>query len=271
MGKEVGMNEGQAIRQEAKTSEQRFLHTMQTDFEFSVRLSEAILTEAQVHLFGKAGSMKPGQQRVILVAQDATHGRSLGEARKVEVVWTVDAGMEDRQVLATQGRVGLRHHRIRRLLNEALEQGAVGTQEDLAQVLQVTPRTIQRDFAVLKSQGVWLPGRGNLCGIGRGQTHKAEIIRRWLHGETYDQLVVRTHHHVNSIQRYVQTFVRVIELHRRGFVNQHIAQLVQIGEPLVDEYLSVWAENETPACRMRLEEQLQRFAQGVQAKKRGRS
>lgn len=264
------MNEGQAIRQEAKTLEQRFLHTMKTDYEFSARLAEAILTEAQVHLLGKPSSMKPGQQRAILIAKDASHGRSLSETRKVEIIWTVDAGMEDRQILAAQGRVGQRRHRIQRLLDEALEQGAVATQEDLAQVLQVTPRTIQRDFAVLKSQGVWLPGRGNLRGIGRGQTHKAEIIRRWLHGETYDQLVVRTHHHLSSIQRYIQTFVRVIELHRQGFAKHQIALLVQIGAPLVDEYLAVLAENDTLACRMRLDEQLQRFAQRVVVKKRGR-
>ena len=40
------MNEGQAIRQEAKTMEQRFLHTMKTDYEFSARLAEALIWDA---------------------------------------------------------------------------------------------------------------------------------------------------------------------------------------------------------------------------------
>ena len=39
------MNEGQAIRQEAKTMEQRFLHTMKTDYEFSARLAEGRRSE----------------------------------------------------------------------------------------------------------------------------------------------------------------------------------------------------------------------------------
>jgi DNA-binding transcriptional regulator YhcF (GntR family) len=267
--KEAGMNEGQAIRREAKTVEQRFLHTLMNYFEFSAPIAKAVLSEAQIQLTGKPGSLKMGQQRVILAAKDAGHGRSLRETKLVEVIWTIDAGREDNQVLAEQGRIGLRRHRIRRLLDEALEQGAVATQEDLAQALQVTPRTIQRDFAALKAQGIWLPGRGNLRGIGRGQTHKAEIIRHWLQGETYDQIVVHTHHTLTSIQRYIQTFTHVIELYHQGFAPPEIALLVQISVPLVGEYLAVWSQNDTPACQMRLAEQLQRFAQRTGAKKRG--
>ena len=70
----------------------------------------------------------------------------------------------------------LRRVRIQRLLDEALAQGAVATQEDLAQALHVSLRTIKRDCAA-QAQEVYLPTRGNLHGIGRGQTHKAQIGR----------------------------------------------------------------------------------------------
>jgi hypothetical protein len=106
--------------------------------------------------------------------------------------------------------------------------------------------------------GRYLPSRGYLHGVGRGQTHKAQIIRRWLQGETYDQLSVNTHHSSRSIQRYVRAFLQVVELHRRGFDESQISLLLQIGLPLTQDYLAIYQENSAPACRERLEEQLQR-------------
>jgi hypothetical protein len=55
------------------------------------------------------------------------------------VRWTINAGLEDQEVLHIHGRVALRRMRIQRLLDEALEQGAVVSQEDLAVVLTLGP------------------------------------------------------------------------------------------------------------------------------------
>jgi hypothetical protein len=148
------------------------------------------------------------------------------------------------------------------LLDEALEQGGVATQEDLAVALNVGVRTIKRDCQVLAQEGIYLPTRGNLHGIGRGQTHKALIIGRWLRGETYDQLMMSTRHSLTSIRRYVQTFLRVVELHRQAFSVGQIAQLVQSGEALIRDYLAVYDYHDTPEYRTRLEEQLQRLRRG---------
>jgi transcription initiation factor IIE alpha subunit len=142
--------------------------------------------------------------------------------------------------------------RIQRLLDEAVEQGGVATQEDLAQALQVSLRTIKRDFAILQSQGVFLPTRGNLRGIGRGQTHKAQIVGHWLRGATYDQIAHQTRHTLSAIQRYIQTFVRVVELHQQGFADSQIGLLLNVGLALVREYLAVYQQHATPECRERL-------------------
>jgi len=262
------MKTEESARLQAKTPEQRFKQTLQTEFGFSGKMAFLLLQEAQDHLIGKPDHIRPGQMRVILVARGAHHGQTLAETPMKEVLWTVDAGEEDRAVLFEKGPAALRQHRIQRLLEEALEQRAVATQEDLAQVLQVTPRTIKRDFAALHAAGGWLPSRGYLKGIGRGQTHKAKIVRRWLHGETYDQLKKHTHHSGSSIRRYVQTFVRVLQLHQQGFEASQVAMLVQVGLPLVAEYLTIWQENDTPATRERLVEQLQRLAKRSQVEKK---
>ena len=147
------------------------------------------------------------------------------------------------------------------MLSEALEQGGAATQEDLAQVLHVSVRTIKRDFAQLRRRGVSLPTQGYVRGIGRGQTHKAQIISRWLRGETYDQVASHTHHSLASVQRYINTFVQVIRLHRRGFATNEIALLAQVSPYLVREYLAVYERNDSVACRERLGSQLERLNQ----------
>lgn len=251
----------------AKTQEQIFLQVLQGEFHYAPRIAEAILAEAQVHLGGRASHLRPGQMRKILVKRGAAHGQKLSGLSKVEVTWTVDAGLEDQQVLQAYGRQRLRQVRIVRLLEEALEQGAVATQEDLAQVLQVTPRTIKRDFVELEAAGYYLSSRGNLQGIGRGQTHKAQIVGCWLRGETYDQIALRTRHSQIAIQRYLHTFLQVVQLQRLGMSVQHTAFLLQIGQPLVQEYLAIYEQHAQPEFRERLDSQLERLGRARSVEK----
>ncbi len=243
----------------AKTYEQTFLQTLEQDYRIAPRVAEAILADAQVRLLGGGGEVRPGQVKKLLVKRGVGHGQKVADLAKVEVTWTLDGGLEDQQVLQGYGRQALRQMRILRLLDEAVEQGAVATQEDIAQILNVTPRTIKRDFIELQSAGHYLPCRGNLQGIGRGQTHKAQIVGRWLNGETYDQIARNTHHAVVSVQRYVRNFVQVIELQRQGLSSEQCAQLLQIGLCLVKDYQAIYEQHANPECRERLENQLERF------------
>ena len=263
------MNKDEMSRMQVKTPEQRFLNMLEKEFHQAPRISRAILDEAQACLLGTEKRLRPGQMQVVLAARGAGHGQTLREIATQEVVWTVDAGEEDYEVCQRDGYPAMRQQRILRLLDEAVVQGAAATQEDLARVLNVSVRTVKRDCAALQGQGVYLPTRGQLQGIGRGQTHKALIVGRWLEGETYDQVARHTHHSVVSVQRYVQTFVRVMQLHQRGLPVEEVALLLQVSRPLVQEYLAIYHEHETPLARQRLTEQLQRLNHRRQRRKRG--
>ena len=254
-------------RLEAKTPERRFLQALEQDSHYAPRVAEAILAEAEACLLGQAEQLRPGQVRVILAQYDAGHGRALRDTGTTEVTWTVDAGREDRQVLRQHGHVALRRVRIQRLLDEALTQRAVASQEDLAQALHVSVRTIKRDFAILEGQGIYLPTRGKLQGIGRGQTHKARIVALWLQGATYDQIARQTRHSLSAIQRYIQTFARVVELHQQGFSDSQAAMLLNVGLALVREYEAVYEQNDAPECRERLTAQIERLGRSGRAKK----
>jgi DNA-binding CsgD family transcriptional regulator len=262
------MNQEELARQQAKTPEQRFMNLLQDEFRQPPRVAEAILTDAQSCLLGQ-GQLKPGQMRVILAKREAGHGRSMKVTVTEEVIWTIHAGQEDDEVGQQYGARALRRRRIQRLLAEALAQGAAASQEDLARVLNVSVRTIKRDCAALEKEGVYLPTRGHLQGIGRGQSHKVLVVGRWLTGATYDQIARQTHHSVASVRRYVQAFVRVMQLQEEGLATEDIALLLGLGQQLVHEYLAIFHQSDTPLTRQRLSEHLQRLKKGARQRKKG--
>jgi hypothetical protein len=261
------MDEQASERFQAKTPEQRFLNVLEQDFAQPPRVAQALLEEAQMCLLGHSSALRPGQTRVILADLKAGHGQPLAQTATTEVTWTIDAGQEDRRVQQEHGPVELRRVRIQRLLDEALAQGAAATQEDLAHALHVSVRTIKRDCKELEAQGIYLPTRGKLKGIGRGQTHKALIVGRWLCGETYDQIVFHTHHSLSSVKRYVQSFVHVADLEQQGFAKHEIAMLLKLSAYLVDEYLAVYTKYDAIEYRERLTEQIERLSKAPRAKK----
>ena len=253
------MNPYELARLEAKTAQQRFSQMLQHDFKLAPRIAQVIVQEAEHLLSDSQTPLKVGQIRVILAQRHAKTAQAVTDMETVEVTWTLDAGPEDLDVLQQHGPQRLRQVRLQRLLAEALDQGAIATQEDLARALNVTVRTIKRDFAELHAQGVYLPSRGYLHGVGRGQTHKASLVKHWLEGQTYDQIAFHTHHSLTSVQRYILTFVRVVHLHQQHFEVVQIAPLVQIGQPLVCEYLALYHAIDSPAIQARLQQQLDRL------------
>jgi DNA-binding Lrp family transcriptional regulator len=246
-----------------KTPEAAFLHILQEEFRFSPRVSRELLSAAQEMLVGStpASAVRPGQVRVVVTSLKAPFGPSLAETDKVEVTLTVEAGAEDGEVKRREGTEGLRRGRVLRLVEEALEQGGVLTQEDLARVLGVDVRTTRRDIRALKEEGHLIRTRGFVKGVGRGQTHKVRIIELWLDREGYDKIARWVHHSPQSIQRYVSTFLRMVILERQGTPVKEIAFLTQSSERLVRDYLGVYeAAMREPHRREKLEEELARVS-----------
>ena len=258
-------------RLQAKSAEQRFLNVLTQEFNYAPRIAQAVLAEAQACLYGSTPRLRVGQIRKLLLKRAAPHGAAVAESPLVEVIWTVDTGAEDTHIAQTAGAIALRRVRVQRLADEALSQGAVASQEDLAQGLQVSVRTIKRDCAALQAQGVLVPTRGKLQGIGRGQTHKAQIVGQWLQGATYDQITRRTHHSLSCVQRYIQAFVRVVNLQQQGMSQAEMGLLLQMSPHLVAEYIAVYEQNDSPFSRERLQAQLARLTAGRDAKKNGAS
>ncbi len=250
-----------------KTPEAAFLHVLEKEFNFSQRVSAEVLATAKEMLLGSGpgAAVRPGQIRLVTARLDAPFGPPLAETNKIEVTLTVDGGPEEAE--AVEGREGLRRGRILRLTEEALEQGGVLTQEDLARALGVEARTIRRDIQQLKVEGHLVHTRGRVKGVGRGQTHKVRIIELWLDREGYDKISHWVHHSLSSIKRYISTFQRIVLLHQDETPVEEIAFLTGASTRLVTDYLEVYQRAlAVPHRREKLEEEMARVAgRGVNA------
>ncbi len=255
-----------------KTPEASLLHVLEHEFNLSYREAREVVSAARevLGLDRPTGQVRPGQIRLVVASLRAPFGPPLDETARVEVTLTVDAGTEDAAVLSEQGRLGLRQGRILRLVEEALEQGGVLTEEDLARALQVTRRTIERDVQTLRLAGHLVQTRGQVKGTGRGQTHKVRIIELWLDRQGYDKIALWAHHSVQSIKRYVSTFLRIVTLHRQATAVSEIAFLVAASEKLVRDYLGLYDRAQAePPRRAKLEEELVRVSGLVEVAKKG--
>jgi tetratricopeptide (TPR) repeat protein len=90
---------------------------------------------------------------------DAPATRPVGESERVRVACTVDDGLLDAEIARTQDKAALRQHRLQRIALEANLVSAAATHEDLAELLGVNLRTVERDVQALAARGVTLFSR----------------------------------------------------------------------------------------------------------------
>ncbi|GAB4581708.1 MAG: AAA family ATPase [Anaerolineales bacterium] len=90
----------------------------------------------------------PRTKTVFLAHRAAPLGRALREDELVPVQWTILAPEDE----AISDKTAQRQHRLKRLLTEAEARGAAPTDDDLAQALNVSRRTILRDMQILAEE-----------------------------------------------------------------------------------------------------------------------
>jgi hypothetical protein len=258
-----------------KTIERQFLYELERDFELAPATSRAVL-EAAKQVFLPAlmgGELGEGQMRATVVSVGEPAGKPLREMKKVGVVVTVDSGMEDLEVMRRFGPIRLRRVRLMRMSQEAMDQGGVLTQEDLSRLLQTDVRTIRRDVAALREEEEWVPTRGMVKQVGRGQSHKAKIVEMYLKGMTYSEIMRRARHSASAIKRYVESFGRVVVLWEREVREaSEIGYVLGVSERLAWEYLDLRCRYDRPGYAERLEEivcQVRRVVGPEEGGKRG--
>lgn len=265
----------QQERLKEKSIEGQLLWELQHGFELSPRESELIADKVRLYYSGKP-DVRTGRVSLWVVKRDASVGKPLSDLPKIEVVVTLDGGFEDIETYRLYGNMGLRRQKLLRISEEIVDQGGIATQEDLKRLLGTSLRTIRRDIAYLRKQGIRVLTRGFYSDIGPSSSHKVVIVEMFLSGFVYSEICRRTRHSAKAVKRYVEMFTRVVALYNRGIKKlEEVAHYAGISGRLATEYLDLYFRIVKEAgCAERIQELLARRSsrpdyRGTDMKKKG--
>lgn len=232
---------------------------LQHDFGLSVVASRALVRRLEEFVDTHAGGdAAPGQLRYTAVAIGEKAGKPLGLCLTVPVRLTL-LHPADAEVQHTAGSPALRRARLVRMATEAHRQGAVLSHEDLSLLLGVDPSTIRRMVASCTAEGERPPTRGSIDDIGPTVSHKEAVLRLFFRGLLPQRIAARTGHSLGSVERYLMDFARVAELVRRGLAQPSAVRILGMSPALVDRYVKLLREYDTPEHRSVFDRLLRRF------------
>jgi len=235
------MEQSAIERLRAKSPEEAIIDRISHDFNLAPFMARTQFGQMRKYFEEYVGLVREvGQMTFLALSEDNPPGRSIAECRRVAIILTLDSP-DDLEALRS-GIAALRRSKTQRLTREAQEQGALLTQEDLARLLCASRSTVKRDVAQLRVEGIDVPTRGQIKDIGKGISHKGQIVQDWLSGYTFSQIKQRRWHSIHSIERYCVDFQRVVRLHKRGLELADIRVSTGLSERLIKEYLALFAQ-----------------------------
>jgi hypothetical protein len=238
--------------------EKTALHTIQVELQEGYALSPVeaqVLARRVQQLVDEQTSFarQPGQITYQAIAIDEPPGKPLKKCRRVPVHLTLIAD-GDAQVWATKGPEALRRLRVHRITYEAPMQGGALSQEDVACILGLSRKTIQRIFAYFRRRGQSLPSRGEIQDIGRGVSHKVPVIRKYVRDLSFSRISLELDKHgISSMARYLHHFALVMILEDRGLTPAQMQSVIGISENLIGQYRALYAELNVPEYARTLE------------------
>ena len=246
----------QARRLRIKTREQRLTKRAVDGAGLSPWEAETLTEVVKEVFFAEPENtpLRSGQMFYECAEASEGAGKPLSECLLARVVLTIHEP-EDIKIAGRQGANGLRRHCIIRLTEEAREQGGLLTQEDLARLLHCDVRTIRRDVADFRERGVMVATRGQQKDIGPGVTHRGVAIAHWIDGKEPVEVARRINHSLDAVERYLQTFARVVFLKQKQFDCFASALTMGISVASVKTYQAVYEEHRNrPEFKRRLKE-----------------
>jgi biotin operon repressor len=229
------MEQNAIERMAAKSAEEAIIDQISRDFNLAPFMARTQFQQMQSYFERYLGLKRDiGQMTFLAVSADSPPGQAVSACQRRAVTLTLDS--PDDLVVLGQSLAELRRHKIQRLTQEAQEQDALLTQEDLSRLLCTSRSTIKRDIAQLRASGLDVPTRGQVRDIGRGVSHKSQIVGDWLAGYTFSQIQKRRWHTIGSIERYCRDFQRVVQLDQHGLSAADIRQSTGLSERLIGQY-----------------------------------
>ena len=151
---------------------------------------------------------------------------------------------EDWELAHRESSRALRWARLTRFTTQARHQGAALTQPDLSLLLGLSTKAIQS--LGKEHPNVVLPTRGLVADMGPALSHADKIVRLFMDGYTETEIVRRTGHTYDSVERYLLDFARVVYLAEQGLPLPAIHKVLGFSRRLVAKYLDLYREFSGP-------------------------
>jgi DNA-binding transcriptional regulator YhcF (GntR family) len=246
-------------RLDTKTLERLFANLITEGTNCSPFESDVIVEKAKeifaVGSHAEGNILQPGQMVWTAIDLNEPPGKPLKECQLRRVILTHLAPKEDAEVKRAHGPGAKRRQQIVRMAVEAKEQHALLTQEDLAEILDTDVRTIRRDIQELREKDIMAPTRGQMKDIGPGVTHKVKAVTMFLQEKEPLEIARAIKHSLTAIERYIDTFCRVVYCQRLFRDNLKTALVVGVSVAAVNTYMALHTDAcEDPAYRDRLAE-----------------
>lgn len=213
----------------------------------SERIVEKVKEVFLLNEHSELETLKPGQMKKQLISAKEPAGKKLSDCSYTYVLITFDGGDEDLEVYKKDGIDALRRHRISRVCDEGSQQGGLFTQEDLAFLFCCDVRTIRRDIAAFKKDGVNIPTRGHQKDIGPTISHREQAIRHFMDNKEPLEIARQIKHSLKAVERYINIFSRVVFLYTKEFNPLQIAFTVGISYSLSTTCVNLYKEYKTKA------------------------
>jgi hypothetical protein len=172
--------------------------------------------------------------------QSQFYGKNINNTKKKVIKLSV-FNEDDIQKLGDK-RVSFKEIRIARVarwINEANQQGAGLTLEDLSALIAINQSKLSEDLVKYqKKTKKLLPLRGYIEDIGGGTTHKKQIIDLHLQNYLSPDIARMTSHSKDAVDRYINDF-QIISTLAKKFDRNIIPILARKSKSLVEEYLKI--------------------------------
>jgi len=235
------MDQTSIKRLQSKSVKNAIVNSIASDFNLTPILAEAYFNQIKDYFLQHAEiKLNSGQLHYLAIDDREPAGKPVALCKKRSVTLTLNDPEIDLQVYKDSGLSGLRKHRMLRITKEAIEQGALLSYEDIAFILTTSVITVKRDMAHLRRQGLTIPSRGWRHDMGRGTTHKTQILDMYLSGFQFSEIERRTHHSETAVKRYIQDFSKIILLHFKKLSVDQIRIATGFSNRLIGEYLKLY-------------------------------
>jgi hypothetical protein len=245
------------LREKTLASVLRHLFVTEFGYDNKVLFAEAMIQciLETIDVFAKPLTiLKPGQVLWMAVIRDGRkHApQAMKETPQVPVVLDLVTDDDLQALSAGESFRNVRRQRHARLLDQALAQGGVLAQTDLAALTLTCESVVGNDIAhVQQTEGRRLPYRGAVQDIGPTLSHKVEVARLLEAGYLEPEIcrMLSPVHNLRSVENYAQNYKNVLKLLERGFAPEEISGILSLSRRLVDQYVQIVKEHHPEIVR----------------------